>query len=336
LVMAELRQNIATHEWVIIADGRAERPTVYAEAGRQPTVDRATWEPGCAFCPGNEEDALEVSRSPGERWRTRLVRNKFPALAVDGALLRRYEGVERRLSGVGYHEVLVAHRHHDTTLALMTAREVRNVLLALQKRGRELAQDERVEYLVYFKNHGPRAGASVAHPHCQLISLPVVPGEVRRRLETATHYFDEHGCCVYCFMLDGEQSQQQRVVGQHPLAAAFVLFAAQSPFHVWVMPRHHRASFLEATREELAGVAEVLRQVLRQLYDGLHDPDFNLMIRSVPVRERAWAYFHWYVSIVPRFSRTAGFEMGSGIRICPAIPEECAEFLRSVPAPTRG
>jgi UDPglucose--hexose-1-phosphate uridylyltransferase len=156
--MAELRQNIATHEWVIIAGGRAERPTVYAEAGRQPTVDRATWEPGCAFCPGNEEDALEVSRSPGERWRTRLVRNKFPALAVDGALLRRYEGVERRLSGVGYHEVLVAHRHHDTTLALMTAGEVRNVLLALQKRGRELAQDERVEYLVYFKNHGPPRG----------------------------------------------------------------------------------------------------------------------------------------------------------------------------------
>jgi UDPglucose--hexose-1-phosphate uridylyltransferase len=328
--MAELRQNLATREWVIIASERARRPNAFVEAGgRQLTHERHERDAGCPFCPGNEELDLEIDRDPAAGpWTTRVVGNKYPALHLDGPLTRSFDGVERSITGVGHHEVLVEHRLHNSTLALLTDEEILDVLLMYLRRGRAIAADPRVEQIVFFKNHGERAGASLPHPHSQVIGLPIVPGDIRHRIEEARRFFDDTGQCVFCTMLADELGRGERLVAVNEQFAAFVLYAASSPFHIWILPRQHHASFLRAEPAELRLLAPLLRDVLFRLYAHLNDPDYNLLIRSTPTKEPENGYFHWYIAIVPRLSRSAGFELGSGVWINSSLPEECAAFLR--------
>ena len=328
--MSELRQNIATREWVIIASERARRPNSFTEHRQQLlTAERPQHDPQCPFCVGNEELDLEVDRYPiTGPWQVRIVRNKYPALHGDRPLVRHFEGVRRNISGYGYHEVLVEHPHHNTTLGLMTHAEVRLVLATYLSRGLAMSSDPRIEQVVIFKNHGERAGASLPHPHSQLMAVPVVPADVRHRIEEARRFFDDTGQCVFCTMLADELAQRERIVYANDDFVAFVLYAASSPFHIWVLPRKHRASFFHIAEAELDGLADVVREVFHRLYYRLNDPDFNLVLRSTPAKEAENGYFHWYLAIVPRLSYMAGFELVSGIFINPSIPEACAAFLR--------
>ncbi len=329
--MAELRQNLATREWVIIASERARRPNAYAEAAdRARTHERPEHDPACPFCPGNEELDLEIDRAPATgHWSTRVVRNKYPALALDGPLTRAFDGVERSITGVGHHEILVENPFHNATLALMTDEEIYAVLEMYLRRGQMIARDPRVEQIVFFKNHGERAGASLPHAHSQIIGLPIVPGDIRHRIEEARRFFDDTGQCVFCTMLSDELARDERLVALNDHFAAFVLYASSSPFHIWIMPRRHHASFLHVDPASLIHLAPLLRDVLFRLYTHLNDPDYNLIIRSTPTKEPENGYFHWYVAIVPRLSRSAGFELGSGVWINPSLPEQCAAFLRA-------
>lgn len=332
--MPELRQNLATKEWVIIANERAKRPDEYIQSQRHiVTETRTFYDANCPFCPGNEEMDLEIERMPavGE-WQTRVVANKYPALLREGELARTFDGVHRQITGIGYHEILVEHPHHNTTLALMTVEEIKYVLEAFYSRGWSIRKDSRIEQIVYFKNHGEQAGASLRHPHSQIIGLPVVPNNIRHRIEEARRYFDDNGECVYCTMLQDELKKKERLVAVSDHFVAFVLYAAPSPFNAWILPLQHSVSFMYSHQDEIEDLAGILRKVLRKLYIGLRDPSYNLIIRSAPVKEISNDYLHWYVSLVPRLSRTAGFELGSGMFINPSMPEDCAAFLRDVKA----
>jgi UDPglucose--hexose-1-phosphate uridylyltransferase len=153
---------------------------------------------------------------------------------------------------------------------------------------------------------------------------------IRHRVEEAMHYFDEHGECVFCTMLRDEIRLHERLIEETEYFAAFVLYAASSPFHTWIVPKAHRASFGEITDAQIADLALILKNVLARLYFGLNNPDYNYIIRSIPGPVRRNEYYHWYLSIVPRIVKTAGFELGSGIYINTALPETSAEFLRNV------
>lgn len=329
--MPQLRQNMATKEWVIIASERAKRPEQFVQAAHSSITERPVYDASCPFCPGNEELELEVLRFPQEgAWQLRAVQNKYPALQREGERKRVFDGVRREISGVGYHEVLVESPLHNTCPALESPEQLTLMLKAFQQRGWEIAKDRRVQHIIYFKNHGLRAGTSLVHPHTQLIGLPVVPYSVRTRTEEARRYFDDTGNCVFCEMLEHELANGQRIVAQNDKFVAFIPYAAFSPFHLWILPRAHEADFLRVLAEELSALGSLLRTVLRKLYIGLRDPDYNYIIRSVPVRDPGDEYLHWYLSIVPRLNRTAGFEMGSGMFINTALPEESAAFLRAV------
>jgi UDPglucose--hexose-1-phosphate uridylyltransferase len=329
--MPELRQNIATKEWVAIATERATRPEDFVQPPRPTTEDRPEWEEGCPFCPGNEELDLEVMRIPErDPWQLRVVSNKYPALQLEGERMRTFEGVHRQISGVGYHEVLVESPLHNTCPALESAIEVSLMLEAFKIRGREIAQDQRIEQIIYFKNHGDRAGTSLVHPHTQLIGLPIVPYSIRARAEEARRYFDDTGRCVLCHMLSDELKDDQRLVAKSKFFVAFIPYAALSPFHIWILPRRHESNYLNATAHELADLGGLMRRVLRKLYVGLRDPDHNYVIRSAPLHDLGPEYLHWYVTIVPRVTRSAGFELGSGMFINVALPETSAAFLRKV------
>ena len=333
--MPELRQNVATREWVVIATERAKRPEDFADPKRAPTSSRPERVATCPFCPGNEAmtpPAL-LTVDSGGAWAIRVFENKFPALSTAASIQRTLHGIERRMTGFGIHEVIVESPRHNVTMALQTDASVAQTLATLRRRGEEAAKDERVQLTIYFKNHGAAAGTSLEHPHCQMISVPVVPYAVRTRLQDALAYFDEHGSCVFCDMWRQELSAGARVVIEGRHFVSFLPFAAYSPFHLWVVPKRHMPLYTQIDDIETEDLATVLRGTLSRLYHGLGDPDFNFVIRTAPTREGQAYSFHWYVSIVPKVTKSAGFELGSGMFINTSLPEESARFLREVKAP---
>jgi UDPglucose--hexose-1-phosphate uridylyltransferase len=329
--MSELRQNLATKEWVIISTERARRPHEFVDSGRLLSVDAPDWEDNCPFCPGNEEKDLEVLRIPRDgKWQVRVVGNRYPALSVADKLERQYTGLRRWISGVGYHEVIVESRKHNTCAALQSPADVAQVFRTFIERAWMIQSDRRIEYILFFKNHGRNAGASLIHPHAQMMALPMVPNDVRVRADEARHHFDEVGKCAFCEMLEQEREAQTRIIFETEHFVAFAPYAAVTPFHIWVMPKGHLSSFLHAQDAEVEDLGLAMHRILRKLYLGLNNPDFNYAIRTAPVSDLGAAYLHWYVTIIPRISYAAGFEIGSGIYINASLPEECAQFLRSV------
>lgn len=331
--MPEIRQNVATREWVIIATERARRPEEFVQPPKDRVEERPAYAANCPFCPGNEELDLERLRVPTSGdWLMRVVQNRYPALQEDGERTLVNDGLYGIISGVGHHEVIVESRLHNTCPALEPVEDIERTLLAFQIRGQALCEDSRIEHIIFFKNHGLTAGASLVHPHTQLVALPVIPYSIHRRIEEAHRYYDTHGECVICRMLREEEQHETRVVLRSEHFVAFVPFAAYSPFHLWVVPRRHMASYLDADLEELRDLSAQLRDVLRRIYVGLNDPDYNYVVRTSPLGIPHARHLHWYVSIIPRVMRSAGFEMGSGMFINTALPEESARFLRECKA----
>ncbi len=329
--MAELRQNVVTREWVIINPERTKRPHQFA--GKKPVETQLPMsEPECPFCVGNEHLTVNESFkiSEGGNWRVRVVGNKFPAVESTGERVRKIDGIYRSMSAVGFHEVIIEHPLHNMTMALMPDEHVADILTAYRERYREIRWDERVESIIIFKNHGETAGTSLVHPHSQLVATPVVPSQIRNRMEEAMRYFDDTGECVCCRTIKDEINAGERIVYENENFVAFIPYAALSPFHTWIFPRRHSSSFDETTDLEIRDLARCLRAVLAKLHYGLNNPDFNYSIRSVPTRELHVEYFHWYFTLVPRVTKTAGFEIGSGMYVNSALPEQSAEFLRNV------
>jgi UDPglucose--hexose-1-phosphate uridylyltransferase len=331
--MPELRQNVITREWVIIAKERAKRPEELVSVKEHAPIP--SYAADCPFCRGNEhltmKETYRIQDSGG--WKVRVVPNKYPALSPDGEPIRHVEGIYRSMSGVGIHEVIIEHPRHDVNPALIRVEEMTDVLMAYRQRYIDAKEDHRVEAIIIFKNHGEGAGTSLQHPHSQLAAMPIVPSQIRHRIEESIRFFDETGECLYCRTLAQELKARERVVFETDHFVAFMPYAALSPFHLWIFPKRHASSFDEVFDTEISDLALNLRTVLAKLYHGLNDPDYNYSIRSIPTRDEHTEYFHWYVAIIPRMTKTAGFEFGSGMFINVAVPEESAEFLRAVPVP---
>ena len=332
--MPELRQNLITREWVIIATERAKRPDQFCQE-KKVAIALLPHDKTCPFCPGNEEDtSRELLRICDENgWRVRVVPNKYPALMSGLEGVRKVNGIYRSLPATGFHEVIIEHPRHDLTTALLTTEDVANILRAYRQRYSTLAQDPQLQTIIIFKNHGKGAGTSLEHPHSQLAATPIVPYQLRNRIEEAIRFFDDTGECLYCRTLQDELEAGDRIVLESEHFVTFIPYAALSPFHMWIFPRRHCSSFDTIDDREIADLAYNLKTVLAKLYYGLNNPDYNYTIRSIPMKEQETVYFHWYIAIIPRVSRAAGFELGSGMYINTALPEESAQYLRTVKIP---
>jgi len=328
--MPELRQNLATKEWVIISTERAKRPEEFKKekVKKEPSLRSET----CPFCLGNEDKTpyeTFVLKKDGQ-WRVRVVPNKFAALTSSGHFERHIEGLVRWMSGVGIHEVIVESPLHNQTVATLSEAEVRDIFIAYKNRYLTISADSRIKLVTIFRNHGESAGTSLEHPHSQLIATPVVPSHIRYRIEEAMRYFDEHGECVFCRMLTEEEKAKERIILDTGSFVSFIPYASLSPFHTWILPKRHMASFGEIKNTEIEDLARNLKMTLAKFYYGLDNPDYNYVIRCAPIGTGECEYYHWYISIVPRLIRTAGFELGSGMFINTSLPEENAKFLREV------
>jgi UDPglucose--hexose-1-phosphate uridylyltransferase len=298
--MPELRLNLITREWVILATERAKRPDSFRQKKHKKILPEFL--ETCPFCPGNEQRTPEeIMRIPdGKSWKVRVTPNKFPALSVEGDKERINEGIRHLVTGVGIHEVIIESPLHNMSMAMMELDNFADVIRTYRERFTEIYNDPRIEHVIIFKNYGEGAGTSIAHPHSQIIGTPVTPILVRNRIEEGIRYFDNTG------------------------------YAALSPFHIWIMPKRHCATFSNIAGDEIYDLCLNLKTILSKLSLGLDDPDFNFIINSQNPKECSSEYFHWYLSIVPRVTQSAGFELGSGMYINTAIPEKSAEFLRNI------
>ena len=329
--MPELRKDPITGRWVIISTERRKRPNAFRPDSAVLVEDAV-----CPFCEGNEEytprEVLSYRRNGGvpngPGWDVRVVPNKFPALQVEGDLDRQGEGLFDKMNGIGAHEVIIESPDHTQSLATLPVASVERVLWAYRERVLDLKQDKRFRYILIFKNHGAAAGASLEHPHSQLIALPIIPRNVRDEISGARQHHQQKERCVYCDIVRQELDQQTRVIAENADFVAVSPYAPRFPFEMWILPKRHGAHYEEAPRHEYEALARVLKETLQRMNRALETPPFNLIIHSAPFTESSAEFYHWHVEIIPKLTKVAGFEWGSGFYINPTAPEEAAEVLR--------
>lgn len=335
--MSLLRQDVTTHDWVIFAPERVRRPHDWKKSEHDSEAPAASQE-GCPFCPGNESRTgpeIYALRGGSARdtpgWSVRVVANNFPALRIEEDHRRSEQRLLfRAMGGCGAHEVIIESPDHERSLADQPVDQVERLLQTLRFRYIDLLRDRRFQAIVIFKNHGELAGTSLRHPHCQLIATPVVPQLLRIKHQVATEFFDQTGDCLYCRLLLEELQEPDRVVLENAQFAAIVPFASRLPFEVWILPKHHQASFSGVDPQHLGPLAEILQGVLLKLHRGLDNPAYNLTFNTAPRGDENKAYFLWHVQILPRLTTPAGFELGSGMSINTVLPEVAAKFLQNV------
>jgi len=330
--LPELRKDPVTGRWVIIATDRARRPTDFI---RHTVVLKGGF---CPFCPGNESktppEILAFRHGQGERdkpgWSVRVVPNKYPALGIEGNLDRRADGMYDRMNGIGAHEVIIETPNHYETFTTMPAKSIENVLGAFRDRIVDLKQDRRFKYILIFKNHGEPAGATLEHPHSQLIALPIVPRHVLEELDGSRQYYDLKERCIFCDIVHEESSDDEaRLVAENRGFVTVSPYASRFPFETCILPRNHEASFENISSGDFASLAQMIRLVIGKMDAVLERPAYNMVLHTAPLAAQEHAdYYHWHIELIPKLTKVAGFEWGTGFYINPTSPEEAARYLR--------
>lgn len=327
--MSELRQNIATREWYVIATERSKRPHDFIH--ERPIRDEMPYSEKCPFCVGNEAQTpstLQQVAGDDGRWQIRVISNKFSALQPVGNRERRTDGVYRSMDGFGISEVIIESPLHNHNLVKMDVDHIEKLIQVYRDRYVSAMADPRIETVMIFKNYGPSAGCSMAHPHSQLIATPVVPTHIRHRLESAKRYCDDTGNCVFCDMLAQEMAEKVRMVVENDSFAVFCPHASGGAFESLIMPKRHEPAFENINPKEMRDLAQILKNLITRYYYALGDPDFNYTIKAPPRDESNDKSFHWYIKVMPRLTKVAGFELGSGMYINVTLPEDNARILR--------
>jgi UDPglucose--hexose-1-phosphate uridylyltransferase len=329
--MSEFRQDIVSGDWAIIAPGRAKRPDQLV--GKKP-VRKMTSKRTCPFEFGN----LCASGQwppifPGivtEKTEIIVIPNKYPALALahaDACAQDGMHGLYHTKTGVGEHELVIT-RDHTKTFADLAPRTAGDVFEIFQERHRALRKDPCIAYISTFFNWGSWAGASVWHPHYQILGIPIVPPHIAHSLKGSEAYFKEHRRCVRCDVIRSELKEKTRVIAKNADAIAFVPFASKHPFEMSIFPLKHVPSFGHTPAPVVRSVAQLLQKVLGSLKRNLHDPDYNVFVHSAPLNYQKYPHHHWHVEILPKTTISAGFEFATDININIVAPEDAAKILR--------
>ena len=328
--MPELRKDPIVGRWVIISTDRSKRPTDFV---RESVKMKGGF---CPFCPGNEgktpPEVLAYRPNGAGRdaqgWTVRVVPNKFPALGIEGSLNRSAEGMFDKMAGIGAHEVIIETPEHNATLATLPEKRIEDVLWAFRDRILDLKKDKRFKYIMIFKNHGAAAGATLEHAHGQLIALPIVPKHVLEELEGAKEYYKYKERCVFCDVIRQETDAGVRVVSENEAFLTLAPYAPRFPFETWVLPKKHESAFENSSSQTYEALARALKNLLQRADLVLDYPAYNMVIHTAPVQEGPMEHYHWHVEFMPRLTKIAGFEWGTGFYQNPTPPEEAAQYLR--------
>ena len=356
--MSELRQDPTTREWVIIATERRRRPHEFGSdfsSKKDNAANLQEYSKDCPFCSGNEylsphETASyrTLGTNPNSKgWWVRVIPNKFAALSLNfEENAQAYEGVRavnpdfsgyffpratevfRTKPGIGAHEVVIDTPRHNEQLPFFSDKQIQELFLMYRERYLNLRVNPKFKYIIIFKNSGGNAGTSIVHSHSQIIAAPIIPLTLRNNISQARFYYDEVGRCIFCDMIQAEIADGRRIILQTADFIVFHPFASTSPFEAWIMPLSHEPCFSNISIDKIKALAVIVKKVLKSMYDALNDPDYNFVFNNPPIADEKEDYYHWSLRIIPRLTMKAGFEIGTGMSINTAVPEETAEFMR--------
>jgi UDPglucose--hexose-1-phosphate uridylyltransferase len=346
--MSEFRKDPIVDRWVIIATERSRRPSDFQTDAASVAFPASHFNP---FAPGHEDRTPpelaawgrpEGASADSPGWKVRVVPNKFPVLQREGELDPQGLGMFDMMNGIGAHEVIIENPDANWDIASSTREEMALVLDAYVARMKALQEDARFRTILIFRNAGVAAGATLAHPHSQIIALPILPRQISEKLEAAREYFERKGRCVFTDVIRQELAMGDRVVEENEHFVVLSPFAARFPFELQIYPRRHCHDFALIEPAERDALAEVLPRSLRRIKNALGDPAYNLMLHTAPsshsIRRSAmeksdpWnsdQNFLWHIDILPRLTKVAGFEWGTGFYINPVAPENATKFLRN-------
>jgi UDPglucose--hexose-1-phosphate uridylyltransferase len=334
--MPELRRDPVIGRWVIISTERGRRPSDFSRGVVSKTNGF------CPFCPGHEDktppevyavrENNSLPNQPG--WRVRVVSNKFPALQIEGELNRRAEGIYDKMNGIGAHEVVIESPEHSEELSQLSVEQINHVLSAYRARMIDLSRDQRFRYMQIFKNHGEAAGASLEHSHTQLVATPIVPRRILEELSGCEQHFHIKERCILCDIIDQEMTVGKRIVAENPEYLAIEPFAPRFPFETWILPKIHQPSFELSFHGNFLELARILKETLMRIHLTLGGPAYNFVLHTSPCNDpEGPRQYHWHIELMPKLTRVAGFEWGTGFYINPTPPEDAAAYLRDARIP---
>jgi len=317
---SELRFDIVSRDWVVIATGRAKRPETFKEERRK---KEGIPKEKCPFCKitTKEKPILAFSN-------TVVIPNKFPAFIPYPKLEEKKEGrFYRRMNAAGFHEVVVT-KDHERSLGQFKLKEVEELFDVYQARYLDLMKKNFVNHISIFHNHGAEAGASISHPHSQIITTPLVDVDLTKALANSKDFYEKNRRCIYCEMNDWERKNKKRVVFENKGFLVICPFASKSAFQMIVSPKSHLPYFEKVTEEEKLQLAGAFQVALSKLYKGLADPAYNFYLHTAPCDKKEYPYYHWHWTILPKTAIWAGFEIGTRMEISTIPPEKAAAYLR--------
>lgn len=335
--VSELRRDLVTGNWIVIAKGRKDRPHAHKrEPYPQDPIETCPFEDPQAS--GNGEPLLiypvrsrgcnSHPTSNGVSWSLQVIANKYPAFAGGECGIITKVGPYSIQDGKGFHEVIIT-RDHTKHLPLLPKDKAREVFMAYRERYIALKDEECVKYISIFHNHGREAGATLTHPHSQLVAIPILPSDIRRSLSGSNLFYRKHGKCVHCTMLDFERQEKTRIIFENKDFIALCPFVSRDAYEVRIFPQEHRAYFEKTSEKEIESLTEIFQKSLSSFYNKLDNPAYNFYLHTAPVDGTKYEHYHWHFEIRPKIETPAGFEFSTGVEIATVEPEKAAEFLRS-------
>jgi UDPglucose--hexose-1-phosphate uridylyltransferase len=324
----QLRQNIVTGEWVVIAPERAKRPQDFVIPPSVKVTDKSK----CPFCEGSDgyKSNEKIRKAASEHFY--VIENKFPAFVEEESKtqLRSFypeEGFYRARPAVGDHEVVIA-KNHDNNLLALDESKVSEMLEVIQDRYIEMKKKDGVVSVMPIYNQGAEAAASIEHPHAQIFASGIVANNVGREMDGAERYYGINGVCVFCDIIKHEKREKIRIVDENDHFIAVTFFAARFPMETWIIPKTHESEFENEPKSHIKSLGEILHSVLQKLEKNVKNIPLNFYIHSLPNTFENSASYHWHLEITPRLANYGGYELGSGVIIDIMSPEEAAEYLR--------
>lgn len=326
--MPELRKDPVNSNWVIISAERGARPCDYK------VVEEEADDLFCPFCPGHEENTPsphKIYYAENGKAKLRVVPNKYPVLADETHTEMSGSELFEKKPGAGVHDIIIEHPDHYFTFFKAKAEDIELVWRAVRDRMQVLKEHPVLKHSMYFKNYKHAAGATLVHPHSQMISTPIMAESIRRELKGAMEHYEDEGACVFCRIIEEELRLKERVICESEHFAAFSPFAARQAFETAVYPKRHIADFYQLSDEELKDFAILLKELYSRIFKTLEDVPYNYFLHSAPYKEegqKAQQSYHWHLEIIPKLAKLAGFEWGSGIYVNSIAPEDSAKALR--------
>lgn len=326
--MSELRQDLISGDWIIVAPERLRRPHDFVPAKRKRK-----------FSPKNSCPFEYLDKKPSwspvlvfpdkKNWQVAIIPNKYPALShKDGCAKAFVRGPNKLRGGVGYHDLVIT-RDHKKNFAELSEGEAFDLLRIMQKWYKMIAKDPCIQYASTFFNWGAGAGASISHPHYQLLSLPIIPPDVQHSLSGSLNYYRKNHKCPHCAINNYELKEGTRIIEKDNRSLAFTPFFSRQPFEVRIFPIKHLPFFEETSVADLSSVAVTLQCVMRRIKKHLNDPDLNFFIHTAPLKNKSrYRHYHWHIEVVPKITIPAGFELSTGVEINVIDPDQAAGILK--------